>query len=156
MTDFVRFDFDGSGRLDVREVYKLVKFHLWEYSKRRTGKLIEVEIPFKSLDQAGYTFVRQMGKGNQAIVQLATNRQGDARCIKCYGKSDLKAHSVEQLKEEYEAMRLVGCKSIARTYELFQDAKFYYMVNEPYYGGDFQTLRTRAQAQGVSLTEDWW
>jgi serine/threonine protein kinase len=53
-------------------------------------------------------------------------------------------------------MRLVGCKSLAQTFELFQDAKFYYMVNEPYYGGDFQTLRPRAEAQGVSLTEDWW
>ena len=33
-TEYIRFDFDGSGRLGLNEVYKLVKFHLREYRKK--------------------------------------------------------------------------------------------------------------------------
>jgi len=41
-------------------------------------------------------------------------------------------------------------------FEVFQDAQFYFMVGEPYGGGDFMTLTEKARNQGVAMTEDWW
>lgn len=32
----------------------------------------------------------------------------------------------------------------------------YYMVGEVYKGGDFETLRSKAERQGVGINEDWW
>ena len=34
--------------------------------------------------------------------------------------------------------------------------RFYYMVGEPYHGGDFMTLTQRAKEQQVPMTEDRW
>jgi serine/threonine protein kinase len=156
LTDYVRFDFDGNGRLDVTETYKLVKFHLWEYTKQLGSGGAQVNIPCMTLQGAGYKVSKELGKGNQAVVQLATDRDGNARCIKCYDKSKVSAVGLDMLKEEFEAMKLVGCQALAQTFEIFQDAQYYYMVNEVYYGGDFTTLRPRAEKQGVDMTEDWW
>jgi len=53
-------------------------------------------------------------------------------------------------------MKLLGCKRIAETYEIFQDAEKLYLVNEVYHGGDFTKLRQSALHEGVELTESWW
>jgi RIO-like serine/threonine protein kinase len=158
LTDYVRFDFDGSGRLGVTETCKLVKYHLWEYYKRSgaPGAAHGSTIPLKSLEEAGYAVCEMLGKGSQAVVQLARDRQGNDRCIKCYKKDTLATGRLDMLREEYETMKLMGSPSLAQTFEIFQDAEFVYMVNEVYYGGDFTTLLPRARAQGVCMSEEWW
>jgi serine/threonine protein kinase len=156
LTDYIRFDFDGNGRLDVTETYKLVKFHLWEYSKHLGSSAAQVDIPCTSLEDAGYRVSKELGKGNFGVVQLAIDRDGNARCIKSFKKSNVSVAGLALIKEEFEAMRLLGCQALAQTFEIFQDTHCYYMVNEVYYGGDFTTLRQRAQNQGVDMTEDWW
>eukprot|EP00913_Durusdinium_trenchii_P009737 g9149.t1 len=45
---------------------------------------------------------------------------------------------------------------VARTYETFQDQDFYYLVNEPYFGGDWTKLACKAYESNVHMTEDWW
>jgi len=156
MTDYLRFDFDGSGALEVNEVYKLLKFHLWEYWKRVHGVKGKWGVPTKSMAEAGFTFVREMGKGNQGTVNLCTDRKGEERCLKCYPKTKMRDLDLDDLKEEFEAMKLLDCKRIASTFEIFQDDKFYYMVNEVYHGGDFETLKPRAMEQGIKMDEEWW
>ena len=74
--------------------------------------------------------MREMGKGNQGTVNLCTDRKGEERCLKCYPKTKMRDLDLDDLKEEFEAMKLLDCKRIASTFEIFQDDKFYYMVNE--------------------------
>jgi serine/threonine protein kinase len=155
-SDYVRFDFDGNGSLDVNEVYRFVKFSLWEYIKTIGEGALQVNVPRRSLPEAGYSIIRELGKGSQAKVMLCVNNDGEERCVKCYRKGAMTVGGVEQLKEEFEAMRFLGCRSIAQTFEVFQDSSFYYMVNEVYHGGDFTTLRAHAMEQQVVMTEAWW
>jgi serine/threonine protein kinase len=66
------------------------------------------------------------------------------------------AGSLADLQDEYEAMQLLACKNIAKSYEIFQDQHFVYMVNEVYLGGDMTSLKRKATMQMGALTEDWW
>lgn len=45
---------------------------------------------------------------------------------------------------------------VARTFEAFHDQDFIYLVNEPYFGGDFTKLAKRAHDKGVEMREAWW
>jgi len=154
-TDYNRFDFEGSGRLNANEVYKLVKHHLWQYLKA-SGNIHQVDLPMKSLDQAGYCITRDIGKGTQATVKLAMDSNGRERCIKCYKKGQMTIGGLAELKEEFETMRRLSCERLAHAFEIFQDSDFYYMVNEVYHGGDFGSMKARAVTNGVPLNERYW
>lgn len=152
---YICFDFDGSGQLEVNEVYKLVKFHLREYRKMLGGEISQVDMPVRTIAQAGYNVTKELGRGSQGIVRLATNREGTEVCIKCLEKRQMSASGIEELQEEFQTLQTLACERIAVVYELFQDPQFYYMVGEPYHGGDFMTLKSRARSQGVVMTENW-
>lgn len=152
---YICFDFDGNGSLEVNEVYKLVKFHLREYRKKLGGSETTVDMPFKSLQDAGYRVTKELGRGSQGIVRLAVSREGKEVCVKCLQKSQMSASGIEELQEEFQTLQHLCCERIASVSELFQDTQFYYMVGEPYLGGDFMTLRPRARAQGVTMSEKW-
>jgi serine/threonine protein kinase len=154
--DYIRFDFNGTGFLEVNEVYKLIKFALYDYLKSQNAHAAN-NIRFKSLQQSGFTVMRELGAGNQASLKLVCDQHGNQRCIKCFNKSSLfSAGSLSDLQDEFETMQLLACKNIARTFEIFQDAQFVYMVNEVYHGGDFTGLKQKATARLGTLTEDWW
>merc|ERR1719222_994475 len=59
-TDYVRFDFNGTGQLTVKEAYKMVKFYLYA-SLRRAGSKAQLGVPVISLDEAGYKNLRRVG-----------------------------------------------------------------------------------------------
>merc|ERR1719265_3082283 len=63
---------------------------------------------------------------------------------------------LSDMQDEFETMQLLSCKNIARTFEIFQDANFVYMVNEVYWGGDLVKIEENAIHAGVPITEDWW
>mmetsp|Transcript_62176 Transcript_62176/g.96617 ORF Transcript_62176/g.96617 Transcript_62176/m.96617 type:complete len:628 (-) Transcript_62176:129-2012(-) len=153
---FISFDFDGSGNLQANEVYKLVKFALYDYLKASNAS--QNSIPFKSKEQAGIRTIKKLGEGNQASVDLVIDQAGQQRCLKTFNKSALMngAGSLADLQDEYEAMQLLACKNIAKSYEIFQDQQFVYMVNEVYLGGDMTSLKQKATMQVGVLTEDWW
>merc|ERR1712008_66407 len=67
-TEYMRFDFNGTGSLEVNEVWKLVKCSLWSHCKAR-GLLEGASPPVqvKDLWQAGYRLSRLLGEGNQGI-----------------------------------------------------------------------------------------
>jgi len=152
--EYDRFDFDGSGYLVVNEVYKLVKFHLYEY-------LVVTEvpdtIPQKTLRQAGYTVSKDLGAGNQGEVKLAVDKHGNQRCIKMVNKRAMgNMASLANMQEEFDTMERLTCNNIARTFEMFQDNNFIYMVNEVYLGKDLTCVEAEAKKSGVAVTEDWW
>jgi len=153
----LRFDFTGSGSLDVKEVYKLSKFQLRQYMKQAGIALEAVTtIPVRSLGRMGYTLVKELGRGNQGVANLAKGADGEEYCIKCYPKDKLSDDGVLELKEDFEALKLLHCERVAGAFDMFQDNANYYMVGELFTGGDFVTLKQRAQAIAVDMTEDWW
>lgn len=156
VTEYLCFDFDGSGRLDVNEVYKFVKFHLLSYRKRFDTTDGHVDVPFKSLREAGYIEKRVLGEGAQAKVKLATHVSGKECCVKCMDKQKTSASGIQDLIEEFEAMQFLACEKVAQATELFQDNQFYYMVGEPYLGGDFTTLKARATQHGVVVNDQYY
>jgi serine/threonine protein kinase len=105
---------------------------------------------------AGYTITKELGVGSQGTAKLATNKTGASFCLKCYSKDQMLVGGMEELKEEFEALQLLHCERIAGAFEMFQDAQFYYLVGEAFHGGDFLTLKPRAMAQSVPMTEDWF
>merc|ERR1719446_1293052 len=99
------------------------------------------KIPTASLQKQGYAVQRQLGAGNQADVKLAVDKHGNQRCVKCYKKAAMNVGSLDDIKEEFDNMKLLTCKSIARTFEIFQDSQHVYMVNEVYWGGDLTGIQ---------------
>lgn len=152
---YLCFDFDGNGFMEVNEAYKLVKFHLCEYRKKLGGKEGPVDLPSTTLQEAGYELTEELGRGSQGVVHLATNSDGKQVCIKSLQKAQMTASGIEELQEEFQTLRNLDCGQVSRVFELFQDAQSYYMVLEPYFGGDFTTLLSRARAQGVMKSERW-
>jgi serine/threonine protein kinase len=111
----------------------------------------------KSLPQAGYTIMKELGGGNQAVAKLAVDQHGNQRCIKCFSKSAMfNMHSLADLQDEFESMKLLGCKNIARAFEIFQDSGFVYLVTEVYHGGDLTVIKQNAIQKMGTLSEEWW
>lgn len=154
--NFLCFDFDGSGMLEVNEVYKVVKHQLRQYRKQLGGETHQVNMPFRTLQQAGYTVYKELGRGSQGVAKLAKDPTGREFCVKCLKKDSMSISGIEELQEEFQTLQLLAHDNIAHVTELFQDSQFYYMVGEPYHGGDFMTLTQRAKEQQVPMTEEWW
>jgi hypothetical protein len=150
------FDFDGNGRLDEKELCKLLAMTVREHNK--TVQSPDFDIPVKSLSRAGYTMVKVLGRGNQSVANLATDADGFRRCLKTFDKSRVDKHALEAIKEEYDLLKycISAHPNIGSSRDVFQDEGFYYVVQDLYSGGDFTNLRERATAAGVSMTGHWW
>jgi len=155
VTEYLSFDFDGSGRLWVDEVYKLTKFELISHRKRSALPDSVVNVPFKSITDS-FQEVRVLGQGGQGQVKLVVDAAKREFCVKCMRRDQMSASGIQDLIEEFEAMQFLACEKVAQVTELFQDHQFIYMVGEPYLGGDFTTLKERAARQGVQMTEDYY
>jgi len=154
--EYIRFDFTGTGNLEANEVYKLVKWHLYEFLQSN-GQQSANNIPMKNLQQAGYTTTKELGAGSQGSVKLACDRHGNQRCVKLYPKTAaLNFGGLAQLQDEFETMQLLTCKNIAKTFEIFQDSQYVYMINEVYFGQDLTKVEANANKNRVPITEDWW
>jgi len=156
VTEYLCFDFDGSGRLAVPEVYKLVKFELLSYRKRAGFSDNPVDVPFRTLQDAGYSEKRLLGEGGQGQVKLVVDTAGREFCVKCLPRDALSFAGIQELMEEFAAVQFLACERVAQVSELFQDDMFFYMVGEAYMGGDFMTLKERASEQGVTIDENYY
>lgn len=151
-----RFDFDGKGTIHFTEVYKLVKHRLHIHLKK-LGGVAKLQIPTKSLEEAGYTILKELGRGSQAVAKLAKeNSTGNHICLKVYSKNGTSITGVAELMEEFETMQKFSYDVIARCYGIFQDDMSYYVTTEAYYGGDLSTLSRRAIEQGTHFSENYW
>eukprot|EP00434_Breviolum_minutum_P001392 symbB.v1.2.001223.t2/scaffold66.1/size357995/26 len=167
---FSQFDFDGDGTLNREETSCMVKSILKERRASAGGKPedCDVLVPYKTLQDGGYVVVRELGRGGQGVMYLGkketqrnwfTCRQNDddtEYCIKFYYKKDSNAGSIHEIVDEFSRMKDFDNEHVARTFETFQDQDFYYLVNEPYFGGDWTKLACKAYESGVHMTEDWW
>merc|ERR1719171_3363823 len=62
---------------------------------------------------------------------------------------------VEDITAEFELLIKLKHPKIARYYEIFQDYNNFYIVSEPYFGGDLTKLVATASTSGVKVTEAW-
>lgn len=152
-----RFDFTGDNNLDRYECHKLAKYVLKQRRIEIAGQSSHISVPFATLDGEGYSVVKELGRGGQGVMYLCTKHMDTTRyCIKFYDKANANASGLNELIDEYALMKTLANEYIAKTYEVFQDSHFYYLVNEPYFGGDLTKLAKRAHDQGVPMSEDWW
>lgn len=153
----IRFDLDSKGVLDEQQAYMMVKMNLWEHRKKLGVYESGVEIPEKTMDSAGYSLLEELGRGNQCKAALARTRSGELRCVKAYDKAKTGALELDGFREEFEILKHIGGhENIASVQEVFQDNRFYYMVQPVYHGKDFTTLQKLARRSGVSTTEHWY
>jgi Ca2+-binding EF-hand superfamily protein len=154
--DFERYDFDGDGGLEAHECYRLVKEHLKTYRKKIGHFHSDTNMPRKTLEQAHLKLGKELGHGSFGTVFLCTDKDGDTKCVKKMDKSKMQGAGLEELAEEFEMMHEMSNNHIAKTFELFQDSVAYYIVNEPYYGGDLSKIRHKCEKHGVKLTDEYW
>ncbi|CAE7207790.1 CPK2 [Symbiodinium pilosum] len=120
------------------------------------GRKLSGDVPYMGLREAGYTVDRELGRGGQGVMYLCTNEESERYCVKFFNKEDSDQDDLEIIMTEYALMRELSHANIAKTYEVFQDSKFFYLVNEPYFGGDLTKLAKRAHDQGVWMSEEYF
>jgi len=153
---FDRFDFNGNGKLDFHECWKLIRELLHEL-RIEIGGEPEVNVPWKTPEQAGYTIIKVLASGGQGSANLARDSTGMEVVVKTYSKACANAGGLEALKEEMHAMTTVGGHpGIAHCFEIFQDRENLYMSSNLNKGGDLASLREKAMAEGINMTEIWW
>lgn len=156
-TSYRRFKLTTAGLLGKQDAYKLVKLHLAEYRKNIAHRCSGVHIPNRIAAETEYDIVKEIACGSQGVVQLATDRQGELRCIKRITKTKDDTLQLDLLRNEFEIMYNLGAHPcISSVVEVFQDPMFYYLVQVYYSGGDFCQLRCNATGMEGHLVEDWW
>eukprot|EP00971_Amphidinium_carterae_P334133 6469226-Amphidinium_carterae.1 len=154
----LRFDFDGNGTLDELEVQKMFTIGLKQKWRELTGEPVEdVRVPeVNALEDTGYLVEKELGRGGQGVMYLAKRQYSKVPyCIKFYSKEDANAGGLEELKEEFAIMHMLQHDHIAKTFEVFQDHSYFYLVNQPYFGGDLSAIGHHAAGR-ADMTEGWW
>jgi len=125
------FDFNGNGMVAEREAARIYK--AWLKQRRvELGGHKKAEVPHQTVEGAGYTVVKELGRGGQGAMYLCTKRSWFTTqnyCIKFYDKEDENAGGLHELLDEYETMLNFKNEHVARTHEVFQDQTHYYLVN---------------------------
>lgn len=150
-----RFDFDGSGVLDRKQCTMMFRNILRHKRKQLGPRRLPVDVPEMSLASSGYVVHRELGRGGQGVMYLCTLEEVPY-CIKFFSKADGDEDCLEDLLTEYTLMKDFSHQNVAKTFEVFQDSEFFYLVNEPYFGGDLTKLGKRAHDQGLAMSEHWW
>eukprot|EP00930_Biecheleria_cincta_P099147 TRINITY_DN90792_c0_g1_i1.p1 TRINITY_DN90792_c0_g1~~TRINITY_DN90792_c0_g1_i1.p1 ORF type:complete len:664 (-),score=129.07 TRINITY_DN90792_c0_g1_i1:210-2180(-) len=173
---FINFDFSGDELLNLTEARAMVKKTLLQRRFALAGPgQAEEKVPISTLEDGGYTVDRELGRGGQGIMYLASKEfekssswfdplgfcccdsgAEPSYCIKFFDKKNTNAGGLQEILDEFNRMKEFQSKFVARTYEAFQDQDFYYLVNEPYFGGDFTKLAKKAHDSDVAMTEAWW
>jgi len=154
---YERFDFSGDGMLDKYECVKLVKYVLRQRRIELAGRKEDISVPKSTVGDEGYTVMKELGRGGQGVMYLCSKTMSAKRyCVKFYNKQDANACGLDELIDEYALMKSLANEHIAKTLQVFQDNDFYYLVNEPYFGGDLTKLAKKAYDEGQPMSEDWW
>jgi serine/threonine protein kinase len=156
LDDLIRFDLDGDGELKDDECCRLVRSRLQKYLEIFSPKSSKVDIPYDGVQAKALKHLEQLGTGAFATASHVVDADGESRCLKAVRKAGLSPHGLDELKDEYMAMRSMDHSRVAKNYGFFQDAEYIYFLNELYTGGDFLGLEKRAVSKGVAVAERWW
>jgi len=154
---FERFDFNGDGVLEFIQAFKALKCILYEIFHTSGGETIK-PIEFVSPSQKGYTIIKELARGGQGAALLATvDKDGSKVVLKTYEKSNPNAGTIEEHIAEMEVLKELQNESyIMHAWDIFQDDKCVYCVNELMAGGDLEALREKTSAAGIQLTQEYF
>merc|ERR1719453_1552874 len=98
--------------------------------------------------------IKELARGGQGAAILADSAQYGKVVLKTYEKSNPNAGSIEEHIAEMEVLKELQKESyVMHAWDIFQDEKCVYCVNEFMAGGDLEALRQKTAAAGVALTE---
>lgn len=151
---FERFDFTGDGKLEFIQAFKSLKCILYEVMHpTETEKPIEFSTPADK----GYTIIKELARGGQGAALLAESTERGKVVLKTYEKSNPNAGTIEEHMSEMQVLKDLNKESyIMHAWEIFQDEKCVYCVNELMAGGDLEALREKAAQADIPLTEDYF
>jgi len=153
---FERFDFNGDGTLEFIQAFKSLKCLLYEIFHAYEGKTAK-PLEFKTPEQKGYTIIKELARGGQGAAILAESKEYGKVVLKTYEKSNPNAGSVDEHIAEMEVLKELQKESyVMHAWDIFQDSKCVYCVNELMAGGDLDALREKTGAAGVALTEEYF
>merc|ERR1719183_341952 len=105
----------------------------------------------------GYTIIKELARGGQGAAILANSADGEQVVLKTYEKSNPNAGSIEEHIAEMEVLKELQYESnVMHAWDIFQDDKCVYCVNELMAGGDLESLREKTAAAGIPLTQDYF
>jgi len=153
---FERFDFNGDGVLEFMQAFKSLKCVLYEIFHATLGTTTK-PIEFKTPEEKGYTIIKELARGGQGAAILASSEEYGQVVLKTYEKSNPNAGTIEEHIAEMEILReLQNVSHVMHAWDIFQDAKCVYCVNELMSGGDLESLRERCDKEGIPLTEEYF
>merc|ERR1719353_609013 len=101
-------------------------------------------VQFKSPQEMGYKIVKELARGGQGAAMLATSAKHGDVVLKTYEKSNPNAGTIEEHIAEMEVLKeLKSVSHVMHAYDIFQDSKCVYCVNELMAGGDLENIRER-------------
>ena len=153
---FERFDFNGDGTLEFIQAFKSLKCMLYELFHNFGGET-KKPLEFKTPAQKGYTIIKELARGGQGAAILAKSAERGEVVLKTYEKSNPNAGSIEEHVAEMEVLRELQYESnVMHAWDIFQDDKCVYCVNELMAGGDLESLRQKTAQVSIPLTQDYF
>jgi len=153
---FERFDFNGDGVLEFIQAFKSLKCVLYEIFHAADGKTIK-PIDFTTPEEKGYTIIKELARGGQGAAILASSEERGQVVLKTYEKSNPNAGTIEEHIAEMEILKeLQNVSHVMHAWDIFQDSKCVYCVNELMAGGDLENIRERAIKADIPLTEEYF
>merc|ERR1719183_688791 len=105
----------------------------------------------------GYTIIKELARGGQGAAILASSAEYGQVVLKTYEKSNPNAGTIEEHIAEMEVLRELQQEAyVMHAWDIFQDDKCVYCVNELMAGGDLEALREKTSAAGIPLTQEYF
>eukprot|EP00930_Biecheleria_cincta_P056307 TRINITY_DN42452_c0_g1_i1.p1 TRINITY_DN42452_c0_g1~~TRINITY_DN42452_c0_g1_i1.p1 ORF type:complete len:711 (+),score=121.51 TRINITY_DN42452_c0_g1_i1:13-2145(+) len=153
---FYSFDFTGDGVLDSTEGIMMIEDMLRTYIDMVEPVGVG-HVDFSRLDvqtkDCDYIIRGSCGAGSYGSVELAVHKAtGKQRVVKTLVKERTRIGNIER---EFKLLKDLDHPKVARVFDAFQDSLNFYVVGEPYYGGNLWSLFDKAKQHEVTVTADY-
>lgn len=152
---FWRFEFSGTGIIREEEAVEMTLFILRRYRDALSPPSTScAQLGVKNLSDK-LIVGKKLGEGGQSVVRLAKYKSsGKEVVVKMYDKS-IPNIPIDNITQEFNLLMSLRHPKIAHVFDIFQDASNVYILQEPYFGGDFTTAVAKASKAGVKVEEQW-